>query len=1225
MIVTFPLITMRQGSPLPEIDAASADEVFGHIETVIIPTESAQQTDVSQHHEKAERQNIQTQAESMMKKTVTTLKTLFGFGEPSRRPRTGRSLGGVQNLEARMLMSGTPAEIRMIDTNGAYVLQQETLTEAKKIDFSTLAPGVYPEKWTTTIEGLGQVTMWFQGGTRVDSKGISAVQQPLGGTGFWFRFDSAPTKVLSAELEKEAATQGFVRIVKDNDYVRENGSIKNFNFAPNINFGNAFIDRIDGGQNSGRVSMRSITVASTKTQNVKDYIEPTVTDTNANGTADELALAQQEGLEEVLAPVGVTMEVIGNQGVRGIRITAPFDETYLDTGRWGVIKTVHQGGANDLRIFNNYLTDMMDNTTGSQTKVWKLYADKEMQVPLSELTFVGNRGGISLLSAVSQPVQKNMLPEGIETEPVPKLHIAHLSGPNVLFQVSSPIAQSTIEFAGVHADSILGIATVMKNAEGVMNSASITMNPANPSGDYNVLMKGPDGRVFERVMLRWNRDTKKLTLGTGEAMWIAPESLQPSVDAAVTGLTQNLMDMTTSDQSLAAIQGEILRTAASSMPGMQHDFDTAFWGAHPEWKDDAINAKALADSQTSNFSYGQIRQGLINQRNDTLSLMRESYGKFEGMLGNLLKQASQILCQIRNGANETELRRLFAITVDSYRTSLPMGYLGSIGIMLPTSTQILFAAKCAGEQTAEVLHAVKNKNVIQQMNQQTFASNGLVVHKDGTYMLAGDLRLEEERYYVDANRRLSLLSPIGTRIVVTSLRGAPTAPKDEIKDVNGYIDLGSNSEIHISDLSMLMQPNGYKVFTFELTQDDMVNIDVPGTDRNLSVTIQGVNLPAGGYTSNKSKASGESISLKLTTGRYTVTVQDTTNYATAFEFGHVIEKKPFDMKVNIDAETFDNRNIVGKISIDGSEKTMPVSMRVAEFDELTGKRKEAKDARELKTDKPVWVVIHGREDRDDSGKMLELQKALTDSGYQVVTIDWREAAGSSVPESVGMQSESWIQGVADWSFRALKAAGIQGANTRIGGHSFGSLIGFEIAEDFKAENGFGVDTFIALDSAKDATLSTRYDASQLNFAAVSKTSTAIHSSFWGSSGRSNTAEHTIELRSPVASYDVFENQTRKHGLAVTTFANLIRLKKIDPTNDIAEQFAFQSSENSTLPKREGVDGWLFVASALKNGSDSSDAYIDALPEKMTYTDPDDNLVDSYMFNTLLNLNHSISQ
>ena len=860
------IIPTKRGSQseLGHGDQQSIDDVFGHSETITIPTERVRQIDVSQHHERAGRHDIQTQAESMMKKTVTTLKALFGFGEPSRRPRTSRSLGGIQNLETRMLMSGTPAEIRMIDTNGAYVLQQETLTEAKKIDFSTLAHGVYPEKWTTTIEGLGQVTMWFQGGTRVDSKGISAVQQPLVGTGFWFRFDNAPAKVLSAELEKEAATQGFVRIVKDNDYVRENGSIKNFDFAPTLDFQGALIDRIDGGQNGGRVnlksitvgntvtrqvqeiitetkkidfstmkpgvypekwtttieglgqvtmwfqggtrvdskgisavqqplggtgfwikfdagpvkvltaelqkdaatqgflrvqangdyvreggrikdfalsnsvdigareislldagqqggtmSIKSITVATAKTQNVKDYIEPTVTDTNANGTADELALAQQEGLEEVLAPVGVTMETIGDQGVRGIRITAPFDETYLDTGRWGVIKTVHQGGANDLRIFNNYLTDIMDNPYGSQTKVWKLYADKEMQVPISEITFVGNRGGFSHFSAIAQPVKKNMLPEGIETEPVPKLHIAHLSGPNVLFQVSSPIAQSTIEFAGVHADSILGTATVMKSAEGVMNSASITMNPANPSGDYNVFMKGPDGRVFERVLLHWDRDTKKLTLGAGEALWTAPESLQPSVDAAVVGMTQSLTDMTTNDPSLKAIQQEILLTAASSMPGMQHDFNAAFWAAHPEWKDDAINAKALADSQTSKFSYGQIRQGLINQRNDTLGVLRESYGKFEGMLGDLLKQASQILSQIRNGANETELRRLFAITVDRAATSLPMYQLASIGIRMPTSTQILVAAKCAGESASGQLMALKNAETKVVQRQET--------------------------------------------------------------------------------------------------------------------------------------------------------------------------------------------------------------------------------------------------------------------------------------------------------------------------------------------------------------------------------------------------------------------------------------------------------------------------------------------------------------------------
>ncbi len=266
---------MKQGSPQTEIDSTAADAVFGQIDTVIIPTESGQQTEGSQRHEKVEQQNIQAQAESMMKRTVTALKKLCGYDEQNRRMRSPRrSLGGVQNLEARMLMSGTPAEIRMIDANGVYVLQQETVTEAKKIDFSTLAQGVKPEMWTTTIEGLGQVTMWFQGGTRVDNQGISAVQQPLGGTGFWFKFDNASVKLLSVELEKEAPTQGFLRIVKDNAYVRENGIVKDFNFAPTINFQGDLVDRIDGGQNSGRVGLRSITVGVQVTRETKKYLEP---------------------------------------------------------------------------------------------------------------------------------------------------------------------------------------------------------------------------------------------------------------------------------------------------------------------------------------------------------------------------------------------------------------------------------------------------------------------------------------------------------------------------------------------------------------------------------------------------------------------------------------------------------------------------------------------------------------------------------------------------------------------------------------------------------------------------------------------------------------------------------------------------------------------------------------------------------------------------------------
>ena len=359
------------------------------------------------------------------------------------------------------------------------------------------------------------------------------------------------------------------------------------------------------------------------------------------------------------------------------------------------------------------------------------------------------------------------------------------------------------------------------------------------------------------------------------------------------------------------------------------------------------------------------------------------------------------------------------------------------------------------------------------------------------------------------------------------------------------------------------------------------------------------------------------IKQTLQAGSYTLTISSPQFFNPA--------NLPPNAIIGLDADLSATRTsaIEGTVQLGGTE--MPVSLRVAEFEgneRNTDYHLDTEDGgvNTLDPTKPVWVVIHGREDGPDSGKFAELQKALIASGYQVVTLDWNTVSSSNMPPAVGMQGERGIEMVADWAYSALKGAGVSGSMIRIGGHSWGSFVGYEIAERFKAENGFGVDTFVAMDSAVDPTLGARYDASQVNFSAVSKTSTAFHSSHLGSSSRAGTAKYTVEIRSP----DVL-NPVEEHGLAVTAFANLLRLQKIDPTNAIASQFAFRSDRIASLPQREGADAWLWVETTQKTGANSSDQYRDAIAAKMTTTNPDDGTEDTYAFNHLRDLTATIGQ
>lgn len=911
--------------------------------------------------------------------------------------------------------------------------------------------------------------------------------------------------------------------------------------------------------------------------------------------ADNLAAlleAERYGNEEVLAPVKVKIERLTGSVVEGINITSPLDESYLDAKHWGVVHASHPGGANNLMIFNNYLAEMMENERGSRSVTWTLYADKELQVPLVNITFVGNRNAVTMLSAIALPVRRNLLPPSKEYEKVPELHIAHLEGPNAILEASSPIENSTVEIVGTHDDSILGRGTIFKNTDNAMHPVTVMINPHNNSGDYNLLMKGVSGRTYGRILLHWDRDAKKLSLATGEVPWSAPESLKPAIDAAITSLYGSLVDPNTSDRNLVAIQQEILLTTTVSMPGMHYDFDEAFFRTHPEW------APALRE---------RLNPSALNQFSDTYGILRADYGKFQGLLGDLVQQGITLLTQIRRGGNETELRRLFALTVDTYATSFPMYQLASIGIHMPNSGQILEAAKCGLEMAIDQLMTVKNKGAIQQMNRQAYASNGLVVSADGTYMVGNDPRLVSTTYFVDASGRLSLLSPLGNRVLIAGLDSAAGTKTQDILEVDGHIDLGKQMRIDVPNLSLNMMPEGYKVITFELAQDSMVNLDAPGvTDHNLSLTIQGASLPAGGYTSNKAGSSGESVSLKLTSGTYTFTVQDKTDYGKLVN-GHVVEKKPFGAMINMDAVGFNSANIEGRISIEGDPDINPVRIRVAEFDPDTQKRKINYEATEgasaiskLDPTKPVWVIAHGRGNSEDSSQIEELARNLYKLGVQVVTVDWEEGADDNLTP-LGLEGSKWIEKVGAWSANQLTASEFAGSQINVIGHSWGSYVSYEIGAHIPG----GVRTLVALDPAADSTLLggaqyAGFNKQDFSFSNVAENSYAFHSSEFGNQERALTAEYSFAVVSP-ESYeetpdllgrlyqygvedpliDKATDAFHEHGFAVSLFTELLERARLNPNDQTAKLFTPQAmrSNEGEFFRRDGHEGVFYVQPA----------------------------------------------
>ena len=182
-------------------------------------------------------------------------------------------------------------------------------------------------------------------------------------------------------------------------------------------------------------------------------------------------------------------------------------------------------------------------------------------------------------------------------------------------------------------------------------------------------------------------------------------------------------------------------------------------------------------------------------------------------------------------------------------------------------------------------------------------------------------------------------------------------------------------------------------------------------------------------------------------------------------------------------------------------KVMPVSMRVAEFDPITQKRKVNYDAtsgkefvNRLDPTKPVWVVVHGMDSNESEVKINELAKALRNSpdlsDVQIVTVDWNEAAKTFLDLPTAMDVV-WTPAVGSWVASQLVGMGFTAENISGVGHSHGTyVLNFMGEELMNKQPGHQMNTLVALDAAGDPPW-TGFDENRINFKNVSQRSVAF--------------------------------------------------------------------------------------------------------------------------------------
>jgi len=152
---------------------------------------------------------------------------------------------------------------------------------------------------------------------------------------------------------------------------------------------------------------------------------------------------------------------------------------------------------------------------------------------------------------------------------------------------------------------------------------------------------------------------------------------------------------------------------------------------------------------------------------------------------------------------------------------------------------------------------------------------------------------------------------------------------------------------------------------------------------------------------------------------------------------------------------------------------------------------------------------------------------MTMMGYQVITVNWMEAANS-----ITLSGADWTTAIGAWVGNQLKAAGFTGNNVNLAGYSWGSYVSYFVGQNFGE-----VQSIVALDAAADGIATNRLQSSQIDFRSISKMSWAFESSPAGSNARALSADYSFTIDSGLAR---FLPDFRAHNFAVTTFSALIQ-------------------------------------------------------------------------------------
>lgn len=827
-------------------------------------------------------------------------------------------------------------------------------------------------------------------------------------------------------------------------------------------------------------------------------------------------------------------------------------------------------------------------------------------------------------SIATQQLPWDQVEQGrLEEESIaPSLSIVKIEGPNVIFSVQSPNDQSHVGFEG--GEGLLSQTLIQHDGGTTFGMAMITFDAALPTGDYYLRMSD---RVYgmrqDVVLLHWDKTSRTLSL-TDQADALASTPPEGAEDMEAFQAMLNIDTASIADRQINWTEQQRMWEATYNLAAPYNfatiaaNAESSYYDLHPQYKPE--NWQAEIDRrwlQDQSWTRGQVEDAFHRERLNDLHRYQESNVAYTEAMATIMQKAVDVYVQLQNGADQrTQLAQLD----DCIRQNWAGGTMYGTNVGIPNRQLILEAGRQIFQNSWRQMVQAEQSYQAYLDACDYWREQGLRLSAvDGWVAITqsdpNDVPEEMSRREITLALKIydTLKNSSDTRIagltekakLELSMAAAMRAGPDEVANVElivfnieeaarAVLENGvSTNELLLNGIKTYhllkgdigwqsakdveMIRGGAAEIKFTLTESTMVNFwvtsgQIPNIDEqhlpsppNLTLSISGTGLGNTVYKSDKAGLAGESISVALPPGEYRVLVSDSTNYAS----WHLSDAKLNSLTlptitVGANLKTYQSQHIEGRISIEGSSVTMPVSMSVAEYEEVgigNWQRKETglSTISALDRNKPVWVVVHGMDSRPDAAVMDELSKALfkyaESNNIQVVTVDWQQAAASGF---IMTQDAPWTTAVGKWTAQQLISAGFPAGNINIAGWSHGTFVAEELAIEVQRLRSEQINNIVALDAARNLPIISGYHHSP-NFAAISRNSIAFDSSIIaGDNDYATSAHYSYQIRSNEL------NPIIRHRIAVTTFTSILNNQKEHPTNQFSTLFSFEKIQNGYL-------------------------------------------------------------